>query len=271
MAAREPEDSTERHVLHAVREIQRARSFRRAAVVGRLIPVAVFLWSVWNLLAVWLARDNRENWVPGTWQPPSVQDVDGPLLWVIGSLVAMQIAWLVSNRKPVEAVAALAEVDSVRAIPSLSKQLGESDAEVRAAVEEALADLLSRVRDENAALFDRATRRRLLRELTMRRAAESPRLVFAVIRAMEHVGDTAAYQAVRRLAEETPENNEQERVRARCWKALPLLEAQAARYHETSRLLRPTRKPEEGLLRPAHGAGQDDAKALLRATNNEES
>jgi hypothetical protein len=164
--------------------------------------------------------------------------------------------------------------DVPRSVGLLIEQLDAVDNHARVVAHEALADLLPRLRAEDAPLLTREHRARLYRALRFSSRFQWPihkdvPLVVAILKALEQVGDARALPEVERLAVRSREP----RIRTAAQSCLPALRERIAQEREQARLLRPAdspsllrpaRAPVENLVRPAQGPGNVEPEKLLR-------
>jgi hypothetical protein len=142
-------------------------------------------------------------------------------------------------------------------------------------VREALTVLLPRLQASDARVLTEEHRQMLNRVLgssALSYSKENNRLIIAILKAYEQVGDESALPFVERLAkgEKAGVNRE---VREAAQACLPFLQERAERERASSELLRAASAsdtPSDVLLRPAAGALEADPQQLLRASASDE-
>jgi hypothetical protein len=148
-------------------------------------------------------------------------------------------------------------------------------AEYRDPVREALIRLLSRLQSSDARVLTEEHRHALNRVLgsgTLSSGKENNRLIIAILKAYEQVGDESALPFVERLAEGEKAGKNRE-VREAAQACLPFLQERVELERSRQTLLRAASAsdtPSDVLLRPASGALEADPQQLLRATASDE-
>jgi HEAT repeat protein len=163
-----------------------------------------------------------------------------------------------------QAARSLGKRRSPESVGALAQALFDSNARVRYAAADALHHVLPVLTHEHYGLFGVETMNHLGRALSH----PDPRLVTAVLNALERVGTSAAIPAVERVAR----RGRTVLLRDRAHEVLAVLAERRDREGQRDRLLRPTVSPEEPsavLLRVAREA-EADPRTLLRPTGNVE-
>jgi hypothetical protein len=237
-------DAMMSQLLHETREIRRRKRQRIASrVVMAAFLIALCCWANGHLFSYW---------------------------WIFfGGGGALAADERVGKRR--EAVQALYTAGEPRAVGVLAIALRDGDYTVQRVAEQALRDLLPRVRASDAAYIDREQMNALLAladvDVTNTPAARSAHMQTALLKALEQIGDERAIPAVENLAV----NGASTAVRQLASECLPHLAERVRLAQAQSTLLRGSASPalataSEQLLRPASGEPTTPAEQLLRPT-----
>jgi hypothetical protein len=179
-----------------------------------------------------------------------------------------QLPRLVLSFRQAAAAQKLAAFDNVQGIGPLAEALEWPDPAIRAMAAQSLTRLLPQLNASDAGLLNVTARGCLYRILRMGNARREEKLLFAILTALEQVGDEDALPYVRRLADGHAMTQVQKRVQRKAAGCLPYLESCADRRRGSQTLLRASSmdatRPEI-LLRPASGNTVTEPEQLLRA------
>lgn len=157
------------------------------------------------------------------------------------------------------AIETLKRADDVRAIGALVEALEFMDMDTQSAACEALARLLPRLQATDATLLNPNQRKRLYRFL----GKSDKRLILALLKALEQIGDSNALPYVERLATSKKVDT---RIREAAQSCMPYLQFRQEEEHNIQTLLRAasTGATAETLLRSANETPETDPMHLLR-------
>jgi hypothetical protein len=170
------------------------------------------------------------------------------------------------------AAKALAKYDDITTVGTLVEQLEIRDADVQAALYEALTRLFPRLRASDARLLNKEQRRILLKNLRIglpTRNSETAVLFYvAALKALEQVGDETFLPLVEDLSEGRGASVYSPTIQKAAQECLPYLRQRAEFEHARHELLRASApdhtQDAEVLLRPAEDRGVTRADELLR-------
>ncbi len=202
------------------------------------------------------------------------------LFWAV--FTGFMIGAILSPRKKLRQKAqTLASLNDVRAVCPLIDTWKMEDGGIHKIANQALIDLLPRLRSEDSDLLNAEQRILLYRALNRApnrnrsnirirsQEAYQRKVAFqiAALQALAQVGDRHALPTVERLARREAQNQDQQRIRDAAQECLPLLKLRIEQQYSNETLLRASRAFDatgDTLLRAAHGVQQTSSEQLLR-------
>jgi hypothetical protein len=139
---------------------------------------------------------------------------------------------------------------------------------------EALDTLLPELTPDDGGLLDEEQRAYLRRAVLRRHLEKEAEFIIHIVEALATIGDVKALPQIEELAAAPGNTPNTRSVQLAAASAVNRLQAELSRQRDTGRLLRAAvdpGAPDQVLVRPAHGASQEDAGVLLRPTVDEAS
>ena len=244
-------------LIEIMRRAERQRKTRRHELYGRISASAVF-FAVLGLML----HFERTTWT-------SASLLIGILIGIVvsGPIIGIFRASIVTRAHTNAAYLLAKHYDDVSIIGPLTEALEYRSKAVRREAASTLIRLLPRLQSADADLLNSQQVVILNRALM----GKNPELVLAIVRALEHVGDSRAISGVEGLASGNGIANADERMQAVAGQTLLVLQERAETERVRSTLLRASASSEAGadiLLRPSAELADTQKQQLLRASNS---
>ena len=256
-------DISAEQVVQILEEETRKRKRRRTWILVGVLSYFAFMALM--VLGTWVLHHKFDS---------QVFNFIGSMTGVFGGAAAFSRTHRAAARKA-------AELKDMRAVGHLAAALEMQDKGTRQIVEEALIDLLPQMRASDAGLLDAEQRECLYRALR----SKNHKLVMAIFKALEQIGDSRALPYVEKLeqalveqhawAERHTRHLQAAEIETRLQAArecLQFLQDHAQQEQARQTLLRASSAAHvapDSLLRPAAGKSDQDPDSLLRASRSE--
>ena len=220
------------------------RRWLRATIISSLIITFALLVMNW----VWAATG-----------------VEQPVPWITpfgGALGSYLLFRMVGRENRRQAATAIAMLDDPRLLSPLIDSLAHVDRDTSPRLIEALEQRFSRLTPEDGNTLTAENHASINKALL----TQPPRVVEALLKGLEQVGNSGALPFLKRLAMGQGVAGADSSVRTRAQNCLTIMENRLAQERVRQRLLRPSAspEPESDLLRSAAGVPTEDEIMLLR-------
>lgn len=202
--------------------------------------------------------------------------------WLFASIYATfcglstQLYRFALSQEMADAARQLAAYDNVRGIGPLAEALEWPEPAIQEVAAMALTRLLPQLQATDSGLLSAKQRACLCRYLKMSHVYKHDKLMLAILKALEQIGDAQAVPYVKRLAASVALTPIQRKVKRAAEECLPFLNARADQTKASQMLLRASGLEDVGsgstiLLRPASSNEETEPLQLLRAAREESS
>jgi hypothetical protein len=211
--------NTENELDALLAQWRRTMRFRRPVLSKRVANLLLLVLAV--ILFSWFASALS---MPVPWRLLAVVAILLPVTFLLMRLTVSDRLFLMSLQ--------LSGCDDVRAIPALVRALCLPDGWARVAAARALTRLLPRLRPCDSGLLDAAARSRLRQQLRRYRAMRTPELAFAILLALEEVGDARDIPTLTTLIRRCGRSSVEQRLRQAAQSCLARLAARKEQVQE---------------------------------------
>ena len=246
------------HLLFGTDQVRELLAALQASMTSLQTYKRIVMWLGVMLAAMAVGFLNTSG-MEGVWMPLGAMAIPAFAFVLAACLNLMEKTQSILRK--------LDQTLDLRAMSPLCEALEWRSSAVQRVVRTTLPPLLSQLRATNGHMLTRMARASLYRQLVISRAEHHARLLLAILRALEQVGDAQAVPYVERLAAAKTRGEAQERVRDAALACLPYLHERFGHHAGRHTLLRASAVQEgmpHTLLRSVTDVNKLNAEQLLR-------